>query len=165
VAHFDRVIPPGGEGEIRLSARTSGYNGIFHKKARVFTNDPINPVAFLELKAYVKSLIHVSSNPVYLYLKAGQSIKKIVEIRAGLDKPLKLTPRQFNVSSKLTYTIEEIEKGRKFNINLTTIPGASESYNGYLKLATNYPEKPEITIRIYGRLPVKNKKRTPKQGK
>ena len=165
MAHFDRAIPPGGEGEIRLSARTSGYSGTFHKKARVFTNDPVNPVAFLELKAYVKNLIYVSSSPVYLYLKAGQSIKKIVEIMAGLDKPLKLTPRQFNLSGKLAYTIEEIEKGRKFNINLTTIPGAAESYDGHLKLATNYPEKPEITIKIRGRLHVKNIKRTPKSGK
>jgi hypothetical protein len=165
VARFDRVIPPGGEGEIRLSARTRGYSGIFRKKARVYTNDPVHPVVILELKANIKSLIYVSSSPVYLYLKAGQSIKRIVEIRAGLDKPLNLTPRQFNLSDKLVYTIEEIEKGRKFNINLTTIPGASENFSGHLKLATNYPEKPEITIRIYGRLPIEKKKRTPHSGK
>lgn len=165
MAHFDRVIPPGGEGEIRLSARTGGYKGAFLKKARVYTNDPVNPVAVLELKAHVKSLIYVSSSPVYLYLKAGQSIKRIVEIRAGLEKPLKLTPRQFNLSEKLAYTIEEIEKGRRFKINLTTIPGASKNYNGHLKLATNYPEKPEITIRIYARFPMEKKERTPKPGK
>jgi len=165
VAHFDRVIPPGREGEIRLSARTRGYKGAFLKKARVYTNDPVNPVAVLELKAHIKSLIYVSSSPVYLYLKAGQSIKRIVEIRAGLEKPLKLTPRQFNLSEKLAYTIEEIEKGRRFKINLTTIPGASKNYNGHLKLATNYPEKPEITLRIYGRFPMEKKERTPKPGK
>ncbi len=165
MAHFDRVIPPGGEGEIRFSARTRGYNGTFRKKARVFTNDPVKPVAVLELKAQIKSIISVSSSQVYLYLKAGQSIKRSVEIRTGLERPLKLTPKQFNLSGNLAYAIKEIEKGRRFRINLTTIPGASKSYSGHLKLATNYPEKPEITIRIYGRVPMKKKEGTPEQGK
>ncbi|MCP4666480.1 MAG: DUF1573 domain-containing protein [Deltaproteobacteria bacterium] len=159
MAHFDRVIPPGGEGEIRLSAQTRGYVGTFRKKARVFTNDLVNPVAILELKALIKSAIYVSSSPVYLYLKAGQSMKRIVEIRAGLERPLKLTPRQFDLSEKLAYTIEEIEKGRRFKISLTTIAGASKNYFGYLKLATNYPEKPEISIRIYGRFPKEKQKK------
>jgi hypothetical protein len=165
VAHFDRVIPPGGEGEIRLSAKTRGYKGIFRKKARVITNDPVNPVAFLELKGRIKNAIDVSLKQVYLYLKAGQRITQKVEIKAGLKRPLKLTQKQFNLSGKLAYTIEEMEKGRKFKINFTTLPGASRDYYGYLKLATNYPEKPEIIISIYGRFPKKKKRGTAEQGK
>ena len=165
MAHFDRVIPPGGEGEIRLSAKTRGYKGIFRKKARVITNDPVNPIAFLELKGRVKNAIYISTNRVYLYLKAGQKITQQVEIRAGLKRPLKLTQKQFNLTGKLAYTIEEMEKGRKFKINLTTLPGASRNYYGYLKLATNYPETPEITISIYGRFPKKKKEGSAEQGK
>ncbi len=160
MAHFDRVIPPGGEGEIKLSARTSGYKGVFRKKARVFTNDPGSPVVILEMQARVMSLIHVSSNPVYLYMKAGQSIERVVEIKAGLDKPLKLTPKQFDLSGKLAYTIEETEEGRTFKISLTNIPGPSKNYDGYLKFATNYPEKPEIKLKVYARFPREKQKRT-----
>lgn len=82
----------------------------------------------------------------------------MVEIKAGLDKPLALTPEEFNLEGKLTYRIEEIEKGRRFKIHFTSIPGPSQRFNGFLNLKTNYPEKPIINIRIRGRF-LKEKKK------
>lgn len=55
--------------------------------------------------------------------------------------------------------LEEIQKGRIFKIRFTSIPGAPQTYHGFLNLKTNYPEKPEINIRIRGRF-VKVKKPT-----
>jgi hypothetical protein len=55
--------------------------------------------------------------------------------------------------------LEEIENGRRFEIRLTSIPGAPQTDPGCLNLKTNYPEKPEINIRIRGRF-VKVKKPT-----
>jgi hypothetical protein len=46
--------------------------------------------------------------------------------------------------------LEETEKGRKFRIRFTSIPGPPQTYHGFLNLETNYPEKPEINIRIRG---------------
>jgi hypothetical protein len=47
--------------------------------------------------------------------------------------------------------VEEIEKGRRFKIRFISIPGPPQTYHGFLNLKTNYPEKPEINIRIRGR--------------
>lgn len=80
----------------------------------------------------------------------GQSTTRVVDVRAELDRPLELTPTKFNLAEKLTYTIEEIEKGRHFQIRFTTLPGPPQTYRGYLKLKTNYPETPKITIRVSG---------------
>ncbi|MEE9421295.1 MAG: OS_HP3 family (seleno)protein, partial [Desulfatiglandaceae bacterium] len=33
-----------------------------------------------------------------------------------------------------------------------SIPGPPQTYTGFLKIKTNYPEKPEITVRIRGRI-------------
>ena len=78
-------------------------------------------------------------------------VTKSIEIIAGLDKPLTLEPGQFNLEGKLTYSIEEIDKGRKFNVYFTNIPGVAGSYRGFLDLMTNYDEKPVLNIRISGR--------------
>ncbi|UCF82333.1 MAG: hypothetical protein JSV50_14180 [Desulfobacteraceae bacterium] len=75
----------------------------------------------------------------------------MIEIRAGLDRPLTMTPSQFNLEGKLTYTVEEIEKAKIFKIRFTSIPGAPQTYHGFLNLKTNYPQKPEINIRIRDR--------------
>jgi hypothetical protein len=76
----------------------------------------------------------------------------LVEVRAELDRALKLTPVQFDLSEKLSFKILEIEKGRKFRIRFTSIPGPAQAYDGVLKLKTNYPEKPEIILKIRGRI-------------
>jgi len=151
VAHFDKAIPPGGEGKIRLSVRTRGRQGKISRNARVYTNDPAKSIVRLGITAFVKPIIQLTTQKIYLIGKEDQSITKVVEVRAGLDIPLTLTAGQFNLSEKLTYTITEIEEGRIFRIRFTSIPGPPQAYRGFLKVKTNYPEKPEITIWIKGR--------------
>jgi len=151
VASFDRVIPPGGEGKITLSVRTKGYQGEHHWSTRVNTNDPIKDLFYLELKAFVNVPIFISPRHVYLQAAEGQKASRGVEIRAGLDRPLTLQPEQFNLKEKMTYKIHEIEKGRRFRILFTIIPGPPGNYSGFLKLRTNYPEETVVTIQIRGR--------------
>jgi len=151
VASFDKAIPPGGEGKITLRVRTKGYQGAIHKTAEVFTNDPRIKVVTLGVKAFVKVPIYLSSPSAYLYGRPGQSVTYAVEVTAQLDRPLTLKPMEFNLDGKVTYTLEEIEKGRSFKVRFTNIPGPAETYRGFLKLKTNYPERPAIKIRIWGR--------------
>ncbi|MDY6972007.1 MAG: hypothetical protein SV775_06735 [Thermodesulfobacteriota bacterium] len=161
MAEFNKAIPPGGEGKIKLSVQTKGYSRTITKSARVYTNDPAKKIVRLTVKAFVKVPIYVSSPKLTLHVKEDQSIAKVVEVRAELDKPLELTPVQFSLADKLTYTIKEIERGRRFEICFTSMPGPPQSYRGFLKLKTNYPEKPDITLRIRGLIHKKNMSKGP----
>ena len=152
MAHFDKAVPPGGEGKIKLTVRTAGYQGAVHKSAMVYTNDPAKKTIRLSLKGFVKVPILISPRRVRLYGEEGHILTRIVEVRAELDKPLTLTPGYFNLTEKLTYSIKELETGKKFQIRFATIPGPPQSYSGFLRLKTNYPEKPEMTIRIKVRI-------------
>ena len=168
MADFDKAIPPGGEGKITLKIKTEGYQGTIRKSARVYTNDPAMGTVRLNISAFVKTPIHLSPRYVHLYAKDEKSVTKVVEVRAELDKPLKLTPDKFNLAEKVTYAIEEIEEGRKFQIRFTSIPGLEQAYRGFLTLKTNYPEKPEVTLRIRGSVNSKRqhipKEASPKTG-
>ena len=106
----------------------------------------------LSLRGFVKVLIKVTPTQARLNGRENQIITRIVKVEADLDKPLELTPIHFNLDKKVTYTIEEIEKGRKFNIHFTTVPSPPQAYRGFLKLKTNYAEKPELTIWIRVRI-------------
>ncbi len=148
---FDKAIPPGGEGKIRLGIRTRNRQGKISRSAKVYSNDPAKSIVKLGITAFIRPIIRITTHKVYLVGKEDQSITRVVEVRAGLDNPLTLTAGQFNLSEKLTYTIIEIEEGRVFQIHFTNIPGPPQTYRGFLKIKTNYPEKPEITIWIKGR--------------
>lgn len=131
--------------------KTRGYQGKINKRARVYTNDPGHSLEVLRITAFVRAPIHLSARYVYLRGVTGQSITKSIKISAERDKPLKLKPALFNLGTKVTYRMEEVEMGKTFLIHFTNIPGPAETYHGFLKLKTNYPEKPEISIRIRGK--------------
>lgn len=145
---FDKVIPPGGEGRIRLKVKTKGYHGRLSKGARVYTDDPNKAFFTLRINAFVKVPIHISSKFVYLSGISGQSLTRHVLIEAREERPLELTPVTFTLKDKVNFSIQETIPGRKFQLVFATAPGVVGSYNGFLKLKTNYPHKPEIYIRI-----------------
>lgn len=151
MASFDRSIPPGGEGKITLTVDTRGYEGNIHKTAVVYTNDPKMARFTLGVRAFVHVPISVKPRYVRFHGREDVEVTKSVEITAGLDKPLTLEPGQSNLEGKLTYKIVEIDKGRKFRVYFTNIPGGVGAYMGFLNLKTNYNEKPVVNIRISGR--------------
>lgn len=151
MARFDRAIPPGGEGNITLKIRTRGYQGKIRKSARVKTNDPNQKQIVLRVKGTVQSAVHVSTRYIQLRGKPDDPVTRVVQVKAELKRPLQLIPDQFTLKGKVSYHIEEIEKGKQFAIRFTTIPGPTVHYRGILRLKTNYPEKPVITFLIVGR--------------
>jgi len=148
VAHFDRVIPPGGVGKIALKINTQGYQGKIIKSARVYTNDPASRVHILRISAFIKVPIYLSTRYVYFLGIEGQSQTRVVEVISKLHKPLSLSPLEFTLAERIKYEILELEKGKHFRLRFTLNPGEPGSYFGFLKLKTNYQEKPQILIKI-----------------
>ncbi len=152
MASYDKVIPPGGEGRITLKVNTKGYQGKISKGARVYTNDPKKAFFVLRLTAFVKVPIHVSPRYVYLVGRSDQAISRTVYIEAREERPLELTPIEFTLNGKVNFTTQALVPGRKYSVHLATAPGFSGPLRGVLKFKTNYPEKPEILIKIRGRI-------------
>jgi hypothetical protein len=85
---------------------------------------------------------------LYISGKKGEAVKGEVEIKSNLDKPLILKPGPFNLAERMRYTIKEVEKGKRFIVRFERKQGLTEPLDGYLKIETNYPEKPEISLFI-----------------
>lgn len=115
------------------------------------SNDPANRFQEVEIKASIKIPIYISSRYVYLHGIPGQQVVRVVDIMAKLHRPLSIVPVAFNLPKKLSYSIKEMEKGKRFRIRFTSNPGTEGRFNGLLRLKTNYPEEPEMTIFIRGR--------------
>ena len=134
-----------------MQVTTDGYEGRIEKTARIITNDSRSGESFFKVTADIRVPIHVSTPYVLLAGREDEAVTGVVEIRAELDKPLSLTPTAFSLEDDVRYKIEEVEQGRRYILHFTSIPGGRRSYQGYLKLKTNYPERPEVTIRLRGR--------------
>jgi hypothetical protein len=148
VAHYDRVIPPGGEGRITLKINTRGYRGDILKRARIYTNEPGNRYQAVSIKVLVKVPIYVTSQHVDLRGPADRRITASVTVKGDGTKDLKLEETEFTLNEKVTYTLEEVQAGKLYKIHFTRLPGEVGVYRGILKLKTTYPENPELAIRI-----------------
>ena len=150
-AEFDPRIEPGGEGHVTLRLDTRGYEGRIAKFTRVLSNDPEHKIVLLTMEAEVWTPIKLSKGYVVFKGKAGETLSEGIDIRAGMEKPLSLEPEAFDLEEQVAYRIEEVEAGRHFRIHFSSLPGPVCRYHGTLRLVTNYPEKPEIEIRIRAR--------------
>lgn len=146
MAHYDRVVPPGGKGKISLKINTRGYRGNISKRARIYTNEPGKRYQSVGIKVFVKVLIHVTSRHVYLRGPADQKVMAAVTVKGDGTKDLKLEETAFTLNEKVTYKLEEIKAGTLYRIHFTRLPGEVGVYRGILKLKTTYPEKPELAI-------------------
>ena len=151
VVHFDPILPPKGEGKITVKINTKGFEGPERWVVKVFSNDPKWKEAVLDLRANVQPVIIVTDSTVFFSGKKNTSMVREVEVGTGLDRPLILTPEEFTLTGKVTYSISEIEKGKRYRVTFQNVPCETENYRGLLKLKTNFAEKPEVTLWIIGR--------------
>jgi hypothetical protein len=151
VVQFDRLIPPNKQGKIRVKVDTKGFEGKQRWGIKVLTNDPKWREAILDIRANIKPILTLSAKSVQFTGKNDVPTTRDIEIASGIDRTLIITPQLFTLPGKVTWSLQEIEKGKKFRIRLKSIPGGSEDYRGFLTLKTNFPEKPELTIWIIGR--------------
>ena len=85
--------------------------------ANIYSNDPKKNPAKVTIGVLIKVPILLSPRSVYLRGQAGQTVTKSLTVTAGLDKPLTLAPSQFDLDSKVTYLIEEVDRGKKYRIS------------------------------------------------
>jgi len=103
------------------------------------------------ITAVVKTPVSVSPKYVFFQGATSESITRTVLIEARLQKPLKLEPLEFTLGKLVKYQIEEVSEGKLFKVHFTSIPKSPRYFSGYLSLKTNYPQKPELFIRLRAR--------------
>lgn len=147
---YDRTIPPGRRGSIKIYVDTSGYTGNLKKSLLVETDNLRIPEFTLTVKAKIISPIEVFPKSIYFVGKKKAILKTNVKILANLDKSLKIKPVSYDLEDKVRYEIKEAKKGRIYEIRFVKLPSNDRKIQGKLKLKTNYPDMPYIEIKIRG---------------
>ncbi len=122
VVQFDRLIPPNKQGKIRVKVDTKGFEGKQRWGIKVLTNDPKWKEAVLDIRANIKPILILSGKAVQFTGRNDVSITKEIEIGAGIDRTLIITPQLFTLPGKVTWSLQEIQKGKKFRIKTQEYP-------------------------------------------
>lgn len=151
MARYDRVIPPGGTGEITLTIDTGKVRGNFEKKAIVWSNDQERMSVALYLRGEVKP--HILLEPggyLSLWGVKGRVPKEHLDIINNHTRPFKLTGIDSDLPDHIRWRLEEIRPGYIYKLEVEDVSKRAGDYTGHLNIRTDNPKKPELVIIING---------------
>ena len=151
MTRYDRVIPPGGKGQIKLEIDTSKEIDEFQKKAVVWSNDPQTKSVALYLKGEVKP--HISLIPGgYLSLQGvkGRVPAEKLDIINNHKQPIKIIGFISDLPDHITWRLKEIKPGYSYRLEVEDISTKAGEFSGHLVVQTDLTQKPELVIIVNG---------------
>ncbi len=156
MADYDKVIPPGQGGEIRVKIHGAKiHTGRFNKSWSVVTNDPDNRRISLKVAGTVKQVFAMSGQ----LLMSGfydEEIGSELILENKMENPIHITGWKWEKKSKengignnVGVKLEEIENGRKYRVTAWKKPYAEpQMYRGDILLETDFPGLSEKKIPV-----------------
>ena len=151
MAHFDRAIPPGGEGKITLTVDMTGYDGPVKKVTKVTTNDPENPSFTLTVRANVKQMVQVQPGRTISFRGTPDQTKEAVIELIATGPPFQISKMESNLDGKIRYELQTITPGQHYQVKVNNL-AKEGNYSGYLILTSDLPRGKIPTIRVSGRI-------------
>ncbi len=153
MAEFDRVIPPGQEGKIKLAIDGGKVKGRFSKTASVNTNDPNHPKLTITLSGNIKSYVVLEpSSRIFLKGSYGEPVVKSITIYSNVEDlptPFTVTKVESDIDDKITYKVEKAEEEGKYLIQVYKNPKLPVSNSfGTLFIHTNVEQVPMKKIQV-----------------
>ncbi len=157
MADFDKVIPPGQEGNINVKIYGHKiFPGHFKKSYTVTTNDPENEKVLLNLSGDVMKVFDVSSD-IAITGFSDEDLKKEVILTNLLDQPIHLSEYRWSETSrdspvmadKIGVKLETVERGRKYSLKVWNKEKLSPGhYLGDLFLKTDFEHLEEKKVMV-----------------
>ncbi len=116
------------------------------------TNDPKNSRITIGMKGIVFAPIHMTQRYVHLKGALGEEIEKVINLRGQKKDPLIVKVSSVSIPDKIEVELNEMEKGRSYQLKVKNKVEKETSYGGEVKLTTNYPETPKVWIPVSGHI-------------
>lgn len=147
MARVDRVIPPGGRGEVAVAVNTREVMGPFEKTVTLWTDDPQNQRVRLTLKGVVRPWIALDPGGYLSFWKPGEQASVLIESPGPI--PFHILALADDLEGRISAFIEVLKPGSGYRLTVTDRSGPKAgNYTGHLVIHTDHPRKPELKILI-----------------
>jgi hypothetical protein len=153
VPSYDRVIPPGGQGEVTLTIKPYSVMRDFLKHTKVLFNDPEQPELVLTLKGYVQPIIEIQpSHIIRLRGTVGEDLRGRVRFISHLSAPWEITRYNNRIPQMVAVSLKAEEPGKVYVLEVRNLRRDVGSYGGVIELLTTSRERPRLIVRVFGNL-------------
>jgi hypothetical protein len=150
VAEYDKVIPPGQEGEITLEVKGAGIQGEFSKSATITSNDPRNPRKVISISGKIVAYVELQpSSRIYLRGMYGEKVEKEVTLKSNEKQDFEIKKVTSNIDDKITYKVIPTEDPKLYRIKVWKNPKLpTMNLWGTLYIHTNSEHSPEKVVQV-----------------
>jgi hypothetical protein len=155
LAGFTEEIAPEGFGRISILVVTDSVGGTtVAGTVRAETDDPARPVIEIEVELPVEEFAALEPYRVWLRGRAGEPIVGRSTIVPNDAYPFEITGIKMRKGTWLDvdWRTVDAEPGRRYEITLTNTRSRPGSYQDVLYVQTTHPRRPELKIRVEGRI-------------
>ncbi len=147
-------LEPGESTKLKVTLNIGGTSGPITKYINIESNDPSTPLFVLNLKANVVRALEVTPTTFLTFtdLQVGLESKATLKIKNTTSKPITITDAEI-APALMTINIKKgkvIKPGETFELVAKIRPNQKGALNLRVKLTTNDPDLPDLTINGYG---------------
>jgi hypothetical protein len=141
------IIHPGEADHVYIGQDTSQIQGQNTLVVQIQTNDPKNPEIVLTLEGYVQWPVEILPAPVSLMkIQKGKTAENQFTMVNNTSTEMRIDKIEFD-ENLFHVTVSELEKGKKFDINIISEPEAPlGEHRKNIVFHTNVPEAPQLTM-------------------
>lgn len=152
-ARYDRVIPPGGQGEITLSIKPYSVLRQFKKETKVRVNDPERQEVVFVLKGVAQPFIEIQPSHVIRFRgDPKEEMKAQVRFTSHLPTPWEIKEYRSNIQEHIEVALKAEEPGRVYVLEVRNKRREGGHYGGIIELLTTSKERPRLIVRVFADL-------------
>jgi hypothetical protein len=149
------ILQPGESGQLAVTFKPVNLSGALEKQIAVLTNDPLNPVHTVIIKANIRTVFEVKPTLAFLGdIESGAAAETTVEVKR-IDGQ-KLAIKKAVVSGvQATAELKPVENsdGKTVHVHLRTqAEGKPHQLTGMLSVYTDDVPEPVVLVPLYGRI-------------
>jgi hypothetical protein len=149
VAKYDRVIPPGGSGNIILEIKPFSVIHAFKKQTVIRFNAPALPMATLVLTGQAQRGIEIT--PSHIVRFRGNPRDRLtaqVRLTSNMSFPWQITRMENTLPDKVEATLKTEQPGKVYVVELKNKSVDTGHYAGMVELFTDVVHRPKIYLRV-----------------
>lgn len=152
---YPNEIPPGGSGALPFQLNAKKLIGKFTKSIAVTTNDPKTTQLQFILAGEVKQYVEMEPRIVQFgRVKPDSVITSKVVLTNNTDQKLELSLPEDPLMQCFSATLNELEPGKRFELNVTAKPPFAAGINRVnIPLKTNIENQPTLDVTCIATLP------------
>jgi hypothetical protein len=153
IPEADKIIPPGGQGNITLTITPYSLMRAFDRKATVALNDPTRPQLVLTLKGYVQPIIEIQpSHIVRLTGSVNDELKGQVRFISHIPGPWEIKDVKISIPEMVEARVRAEEPGKVYVLEVKNLRREAGKYAGVIELSTTSKDRPRLLVRVFGML-------------